>query len=178
MLELEEASLQQWSQRVGYDIVHIVLQIQKVPGMRVRAEFSFFPLYSLLLMWCSSFWIRQGRSHCLTGNIWAAPVQWTASSHRLITFSHPFRQKTHWTTLSNKKKMLVFFFSLAYDLNWFNWYQIGYFLVKSRVGGNMIWKRKEWEAWLLLFSASNSNPTEIHLGNRVGWIYTIWNVGS
>lgn len=104
--ELEEAVLQQWNQCIGYNIVHIVLKIQKVPGVRVKVEIFFFLLYSLLLMWYSSFWIRQSRSICcFIGNIWAASVQWTASSHWLITFSHPFRQKTHWTTRKS-----VFFF--------------------------------------------------------------------
>lgn len=97
MPELEEAVLQPWSQHVDYNIVHIALKIQKVPGVRLRAEIFFFPLYSLLLVRCSSFWIRQGRSCCLIGNTWAAPVQWPASGHWLITFSLPFRQKTHWT---------------------------------------------------------------------------------
>lgn len=71
----------------------VVLKIQKVPGGQGRAENFFFPLYYLLLIWCSSFWIKQGRSCHLIGNMWAAPVQWAASGHWLIISPIPSDRK-------------------------------------------------------------------------------------
>lgn len=113
----------------------------------------------------------------LSGDIWTAPVQWTASRPWLIILAHPFRQQTHPT---RRKSVFLFLWPVIWicltdtylSVSWSKAGKVRRF-GKRKNGKHILWCCQQ----ALSAHRQLTNPTEIHLGaelvkyvNMICWI--------